>query len=113
MGGSGFTATDLLIVYLITANCLLRLEKTSNSREILLLRNELLPARLHCLRFLPALQSQFRRLEWGFCAYEAYTPQPTEGVSPQTRAYLVNTFLRIQRHTAELVNIFKEYSLSL
>lgn len=73
-------------------------------------------SQLNCIvyAFFPRYKVNYEgRLEWGFCAYEAYTPQPTEGVSPQTRAYLVNTFLRIQRHTAELVNIFKEYSLSL
>ena len=73
-------------------------------------------SQLNCIvyAFFPRYKVNYEGcLEWGFCAYEAYTPQPTEGVSPQTRAYLVNTFLRIQRHTAELVNIFKEYSLSL
>ena len=53
------------------------------------------------------------RVEWGFCCYEAYTPWPIGGGDLTHRIHLVNTILRIQRHTAELVELFKTISLSL
>lgn len=53
------------------------------------------------------------RVEWGFCCYEAHNPWTTDDVDPLHRVHLINTFLRIQRHTAELVEIFKDVSHSL
>ncbi|ETW76836.1 hypothetical protein HETIRDRAFT_328917 [Heterobasidion irregulare TC 32-1] len=53
------------------------------------------------------------RVEWGFCCYEAYTPWPTGGGNLTHRIHFINTILRIQRHTAELAELFREISLSL
>ena len=53
------------------------------------------------------------RVEWGFCCFETYRPWPIGGIKTLHRVHLINMFLRIQRHTAELAEIFRDISGSL